>query len=237
VKNIEERWQEVQSRVGKASARAGRKLSDVRIVAVSKTFSVDRVVEAHQAGARMFGENYVQEALPKIEAFQRKVPSESVEWHFIGALQSNKAKKVAGIFSLIHSVDRRSLAEALEKARKSVQKPVSVLIEVNVAGEESKSGISPDQLRSLLEQIAEKTGIEVKGLMTFPPLVENPELSRPYFGRLRELAEEVRGWNLPRVSMSELSMGVTSDYEVAVEEGATLVRVGTAIFGPREPKT
>ena len=228
---IRERWEELRERVKRSCARAGRSPDSVRIVAVSKNQSPEAVVEAYEAGARIFGENYVQEALPKIEATRAMAP-EAV-WHFIGALQSNKAKQVVGRFSLLHSLDRWSLAEALEKERMKTGLVTPALLEVNLARETSKSGILPDQVRPLLERISSETSIEVRGLMTFPPLVDDSEASRSYFARARELGKEIASWKLPRIEMNEFSMGVTSDFEVAIEEGATLIRIGTAIFGIR----
>ena len=220
-------------RVTAACARSGRSPESVRVVAVSKTFSVDAVCQAYEAGARLFGENYLQEALPKIAEFQARVPDPDVSWHFVGSLQSNKAKKAAPVFSLIHSLDRWSLAKELDKAAKQIGCPVETLVEVNIGGEETKSGCPSEKLLPFLRQISENTSLVVRGLMAFPPYPEHGEESRPYFVKTRELVEEARSLQLPRIQMKEISMGVTSDYEIAVEEGATLVRVGTAIFGMR----
>lgn len=228
---IAERWGEVRDRVGRAAVRSGRKPEEIRIVAVGKTHPAQVLREAYDAGARIFGENYVQEALPKIESM-KDLPH--CDWHFIGALQSNKAKQIVGKFSLIHSVDRISLAEALEKEARKVGQVVRILIEVNIGGEATKGGVRPDALRSLVEKISGFTPLEVKGLMSFPPPADAAESSRRFFAQTRELLEEMRSWNLPRVACQELSMGITDDFEVAIEEGATLVRIGTAIFGPRE---
>ena len=228
--SIQENWRALLGRVEGACSNAGRSASAVRIVAVSKTHPAESVLEAYEAGVRLFGENYVQEALPKMDAVVR---ADEAEWHFIGAIQSNKAKQVIGRFSLLHSVDRWSLADALEKARIKTGRAVSVLIEVNVAEEASKSGISEKDLRPLVERISAETGIEIRGLMAFPPMTDHPETSRRYFARARTLSEEISSWRLPRIEMKELSMGVTSDFEVAIEEGATLIRIGTAIFGGR----
>lgn len=231
--SVQERWSALRERIERSCARAGRSPSSVQIVAVSKTFSSEAVLEAYAAGARIFGENYVQEALPKMEAVLQSGKAPEAEWHFVGSLQSNKAKQSVGRFSLLHSLDRWSLAEALEKQRQKTGAVVTALLEVNLAGEESKSGVSLEQVRPLLDRITAETAINVRGLMTFPPFADDPEASRPYFARARKLAEEIRSWSLPRVEMQELSMGITSDFEVAIEEGATLIRIGTAIFGPR----
>jgi PLP dependent protein len=226
-------WTELQEKIERSCARVSRSPSSVRVVAVSKTHSPKAVMEAYAAGARIFGENYVQEALPKIEAVRQSGRAPEAEWHFVGSLQSHKAKQVVGRFSVIHSLDRWSLAEALEKQRQKTGEVVTTLLEVNLAGEESKSGISLEEVRPLLEKISAETSLEVGGLMTFPPFADDPGASRPYFVRARKLAEEIHSWSLPRIKMQELSMGVTSDYEVAIEEGATLLRIGTAIFGSR----
>jgi PLP dependent protein len=229
---IAQHWSSLAERVDRACSRAGRPSGSVRIVAVSKTHPPEAVIAAYEAGARIFGENYAQEALPKIEKVRSRAPD--AEWHFVGALQSNKAKQVVGRFSLLHSLDRWSLAEALEKERRRTGGVhVKALIEVNVAQELSKSGVAPSELRSLVERISERTELQVMGLMVFPPFTSDPEKSRKYFEAARKQAEEVASWKLPRVEMTELSMGVTSDFEVAVEEGATLIRIGTAIFGSR----
>ncbi|MFH1263405.1 MAG: YggS family pyridoxal phosphate-dependent enzyme [Pseudomonadota bacterium] len=228
---IRERWEELLASVERSCARAGRSPDSVRIVAVSKNHPPDAVIEAYQAGVRIFGENYVQEALPKIEATRGMTPEAS--WHFIGALQSNKAKQVVGRFSLLHSLDRWSLAAALEKEKRKTGLVTPGLLEVNLAGEESKSGVAVQQVRPLLERISGETSIEVRGLMTFPPLSDDPEEARRYFASARELGNEIASWKLPRIEMNEFSMGVTSDFEVAIEEGATLIRIGTAIFGTR----
>jgi PLP dependent protein len=229
--SIGERWKSVVDRVVAACDRSGRTAADVRIVAVTKRVRAKRILEAYLAGIRWFGENYVQEALPKIEALRSQAPG--LQWHFIGSLQSNKAKQVVGQFDLIHSLDRISLADALEKERKKRALSVQALIEVNVAEEQTKTGISLPSLKPLLEYVPLKTEIDVRALMPSPPLSKAPEKPRRYFARVRQLKEEILSWGLPRIQMKELSMGVTSDFEVAIEEGATIVRIGTAIFGPR----
>jgi pyridoxal phosphate enzyme (YggS family) len=231
--SIQERWNLLQERVQKSCVASHRSASSVEIVAVSKKQSPESVLEAYAAGARCFGENYVQEALPKIERVLEAGVAPEIRWHFIGGLQSNKAKLVAHKFSLLHSLDRWSLAEAMEKARVRTGGTLSVLVEVNVAQEVTKSGVPEDGLRPLIERVSRDTGIDVRGLMVFPPWSEDPEGARRYFARARELFEEVASWRLPRVEMRELSMGVTGDFEVAIEEGATMIRIGTAIFGER----
>ena len=217
----------IRRRMADAAARAGRDENSVRLVAVSKTKPVAMMKEAIQAGVRILGENYVQEAIPKIEAIDL-----DVQFHFIGHLQSKKARQVVPHFSMIHSVDSVKLAEEISKRSLAAGKVMDILIQVNVAGEESKFGIRPEELRPLLEQIAPLEGVAVKGLMTMPPYFDQPERVRPFFRVLRELAGALEG-AVKSVTLEELSMGMSGDFEVAIEEGATLVRVGTSIFGER----
>jgi len=215
----------VMDSIEAAAKRSGRDAGNVRLVVVSKTVAADVVNEAVAAGAKILGENRVQEALPKMEAV-----GAGVAWHLIGTLQKNKAKHAVGAFELIHSLDGIELAREL--ARQAVKRGIvqDALIEVNVAGESTKHGVGPDAAMSLAREAAALSGLRITGLMCIPPFTENPEDSRPYFRRLKGLLKELNDAGFP---MSELSMGMTQDYEVAVEEGATLVRVGTAIFGRR----
>jgi hypothetical protein len=221
----------VKERIEAAARRAGRRPDTVRLVAVSKTVDPTRIREAVEAGVDSLGENYIQEA-------QKKIPElgHGVSWHFIGHLQSNKAKIAARLFDFIHSVDSRKLAEELSRAAQQEKKVLPVLLQVNMAGEESKFGTTEAGALDLLRQISPLQGISVKGLMTMPPFFDAPEESRPYFRELRRLAESIARSSIPGISMGELSMGMSGDYEVAIEEGATLIRVGTAIFGPRPAK-
>ena len=228
---IAENVARVRARMEAAAKRAGRDPCKVRLVAVSKTVDLERIREAIEAGVDSLGENYVQEAHKKIEALEQKV-----SWHFIGHLQSNKAKVAARLFDWVHSVDSLKLAEELSRAGKLQNRVLPVLLQVNLGQEESKSGAQKEEVFRLLERMASLPGISVKGLMTMPPFFENPEDSRPYFRALRILGEDVSKSRIPGVVMEELSMGMSIDFEVAVEEGATLVRVGTAVFGPRPPK-
>jgi hypothetical protein len=218
----------IQERIGNAARRVGRKPADIRLVAVSKTVPVERIQEALAAGVTILGENYVQEARTKIAQI-----GQQVEWHFIGHLQSNKAKSAVELFSMIHTVDRLSLAAALNREAQKRGTILPVLIQVNISGEESKSGIDPQGTLELVERIAEFTHLSLQGLMTMPPWFDNPEDARPYFIALRNLRDEIASKKIPGVSLHELSMGMTGDFEVAIEEGATLVRIGTAIFGTR----
>lgn len=225
---ITDNLQDIYSRIRSAALRAGRDPASVRLVAVSKTKPAAAVSEAARAGQRLFGENYVQELLAKAEQV-----SEPVEWHFIGALQSNKVKYVAGLVAMIHSVDRLSLAMEIEKQWGKLGKVCDVLIEVNVAGEETKSGTSTAEAVRLVRDIAQLPHLRIRGLMTMPPFFDEPEQARPYFRELKQLSEIIDAENIPDVRMDELSMGMSVDFEVAIEEGATLVRVGSAVFGHR----
>jgi pyridoxal phosphate enzyme (YggS family) len=220
-KNLEE----VRSRIAAAAIRAGRNPAMVKLVAVSKTVAAGRIKEAWDAGQQIFGENYLQEAKAKIAAL-----GPGPAWHFIGHLQSNKAKAAVELFGLIHGVDSLKLARAVEKAAAQMDKVQEILIQVNQAGEASKSGVNPEAAADLLREIAALPRLKVKGLMTMPPFLD-PEAVRPYFRALREFRDRLEQLGLG--PLPELSMGMSGDYEVAVEEGATLVRVGTAIFGRR----
>jgi hypothetical protein len=223
---VGDRAARVLERVARAEARSGRSSGSVRLVAVSKTQPAERVAEAYEAGLRVFGENYVQEAEEKVRAFP------DAEWHLIGKLQANKAKKAVSLFRWIQTVDSPRLLAEISRRCVEAGKTLPVLLEVNLAGEGSKAGIPPAELPALLSQAAGLPGVRVRGLMAIPPLTEDPEESRPYFARLRELAERCA----PREGeegLTELSMGMSGDFETAIEEGATMVRVGTAIFGSR----
>ncbi|RNC71420.1 MAG: YggS family pyridoxal phosphate-dependent enzyme [Desulfuromonadales bacterium] len=219
----------IRARIAAAARRAGREPADVRLVAVSKTKPAEAVDEAARAGQLIFGENYVQEFTAKAGAV-----SEPVEWHFIGGLQSNKVKYLAGLVAMIHSVDRLSLAEEIDRQWGRVGAVCDVLVQVNIAGEETKSGTSSSALVELVRRVAALPNLRVKGLMTMPPFFDDPEGARPYFRELKRLAGIVAAEVIPNVAMDELSMGMSGDFEAAVEEGATLVRVGTAVFGERE---
>lgn len=197
------------------------------MVAVSKTHPVERVAEAYEAGVRVFGENYVQEAEEKVRAFP------GAEWHLIGKLQANKVKKAVSLFGWVQAVDSPRLLADLSRRSIEVGRTLPVLIEVNLAGEGSKAGIPPEGLQALLSSASSLPGVRVRGLMAIPPMTEDPEESRPYFARLRELLDRCASHGGTAVEMTELSMGMSSDFEAAIEEGATMVRIGTAIFGSR----
>ncbi|WP_419655439.1 alanine racemase [Desulfosarcina variabilis str. Montpellier] len=222
--------EDINRRIADAATGCGRDPKSVRLVTVSKTVDAQRVAKAIDAGATILGENYIQEARDKFNALVDR----PVKWHFIGHLQSNKAKYAVRMFDLIHSVDSLKLAIALDKAAQKNGKCQDILIQVNISGEESKSGTTEDDAMHLIEAAGRLEHVRVRGLMTMPPYYDEPELARPYFRRLAALGQRIAGQHLPGVAMEELSMGMTGDFEVAIEEGATLVRIGTAIFGPRQ---
>jgi len=226
--SIAENIQYIRSRITAAASAAGRDPSAVRLIAVSKTKPAELVTAASAAGQRLFGENYVQELTAKVAAVTMPV-----EWHFIGHLQSNKVKQIAGLVTMVHSVDRLSLAEEISRQWGRVGRNCDILIEVNVAEEASKSGTTTQAALELVRQIAALPHLHICGLMTMPPFFDDPEAARPYFRELRLLAGEIAALAIPGVSMQELSMGMSGDFEAAIAEGATLVRVGSAIFGSR----
>jgi len=213
--------------------RAGRRPEEVRLVAVTKTVGVEEIKQALDVGLRMFGENRVQEAKEKISNLKSEISNAKIEWHMIGHLQSNKVRPAVQLFDLVHSVDSAGLAEEINKEAARIGKVQRVLIEVKLSEEATKSGISEPELSALIEKVAKLGNLKLEGLMTMPPFFDEPERARPYFKRLRELRDALaeKGFSLP-----ELSMGMSGDFDVAIEEGATLVRVGTAIFGERSFK-
>ena len=219
---------EIRARIDAACRRSQRDPHSVRLVAVSKTHPAASIDAAAAAGQEIFGENYVQEFVAKAEEV-----TAPVQWHFIGSLQSNKVKYLVGRVAMIHSVDRFSLAEELDRQWGKLGQTLEILIEVNLGEEESKGGASADASIALIQSIATLPHLRICGLMALPPYLEDAEAVRPYFRRLRELAARIAAANIPGVVMRELSMGMSHDFEVAIEEGATLVRVGTAIFGAR----
>ena len=217
----------VREAIEKAAQRAGRRPEEIRLVAASKTVDVERIRSAAEAGITIFGENYVQEAMRKREAIEQPV-----SWHFIGHLQKNKAKYAVEFFDMIHSIDSVVLAEELNKRASRVDRSMEVLVEVNLSGESTKSGGNEEEISPLIRGIKELPQLLFRGLMTMPPFFDDPEQSRPYFIRLRRLAERIVSEALHPGPL-ELSMGMSNDFVTAIEEGATLVRVGTAIFGSR----
>jgi len=245
----------VRERIAAASRRAGRAAGEVMLVAVSKTVPVERIREALAAGVSTLGENRVQEAREKIAVLGPRTPAwrymaevggpdsrapmplsppgPPLRWHLIGHLQTNKVRDAADCFDMIESVDRLPLAEALARRARQVERSLEVLVQVNIGDEPQKGGFAEDALRPALEAIAKLGGLRVRGLMAIPPLPKDPEDSRPYYRRMRALMDAARGWGLGP-DFTELSMGMSGDFEVGIEEGATIVRVGSAIFGARD---
>ena len=219
----------VEENITAACKRSGRARDDVTLIAVSKTKPMEMLQEAYDLGCRDFGENKVQELLDKYDKMPR-----DIRWHMIGHLQRNKVKYIVGKVYMIHSVDSMRLAEEISKEAVKKNVTVSVLVEINVSGEESKFGASVNEAVSLVENISKLPNIAVKGLMTIAPYVENPEENRLYFAKLKQIYVDIIHKNIDNVFMEELSMGMTGDYEVAIEEGATYIRVGTGIFGERQ---
>jgi pyridoxal phosphate enzyme (YggS family) len=224
------RLQTVKNRIQTAARACGRNPVTIRLVVVSKTVPTERVRQAIQAGATILGENYVQEARTKFN----DLATTPVSWHFIGHLQSNKAKYAVRLFDLIHSVDTLKLARELDKQSRKINKIQEILIQVNISEEASKSGVNVKDTLTLLKDISRLENLSVKGLMTMPPYFNAPEKVRPYFTALRNLRDRLEQQGLLNVGLNELSMGMTGDFEVAIQEGATLVRIGTAIFGDRQ---
>jgi pyridoxal phosphate enzyme (YggS family) len=222
----------IQQRIAAAARRAGRIAGDIALMAVSKTQPPERIREAYNAGQRLFGENRVQEFAAKADALR---DLQDAEWHMIGHLQTNKAAKTAELFRAVDSVDSLKLAEKLDAAARNLGRKLDVLVEINVGGEQAKSGVAPDsqELEELLLAAPRLEALVFRGLMTVPPFTADPEGARPYFRKLRLVRDTIAARALPAVNMPQLSMGMSHDFEVAVEEGSTCVRVGTAIFGER----
>lgn len=229
--------QEIRLEVALAARRAGRDPAEITLIAVTKTVSTELIAEAIQAGTNELGENRVQELLSKQEHFQRERLSDSIRWHLIGHLQTNKVKSVVGRVALIHSLDRWNLAHELSHKASATEQVVDTLLQVNVAGETTKYGLAPNEVHDFLIDAAKLPGLRVKGLMTIAPYVDNPEEVRPVFKELRTIAEKMKQYfcseAFSSISMDYLSMGMTNDFTVAVEEGANMLRVGTGLFGMR----
>ena len=228
------RLEEINRRIVAACERAGRQSSEITVVAVSKTVPTARVREAIEAGVRTLGESRVQEAADKISELKPLSAERNVQWHLIGRLQSNKARRAVELFDAIHSVDDLKLAERLDRLAAESGKRLPIFIEVNLGGEESKTGVATYEVLPLCEQIGKLPNLELKGLMAVPPFSDNPEDARPFFRRLRRLRDEARLAGAAGESFSDLSMGMSDDFEIAIEEGATFVRIGTALFGARQ---
>ena len=227
--NLEDRLKHVRARIKNAAFDCGRNPDSIRLIAVSKTISANVVEQAIKAGVTTLGENYVQEARDKINTLSEY----SVSWHFIGHLQSNKAKYAVKLFDLIHSVDSVKLAREINKQANKIDKVQQILIQVNISQEITKSGISVDETIDLITEVSQFENLAVRGLMTMPPFFNQPDRVRPFFAALRDLRDQAKGKGIPRVTLDELSMGMTGDFEVAIAEAATMVRIGTAIFGER----
>ncbi len=226
---IEKNIARIRGIIAEAAAKSGRDAGDVKIMGVTKTVDDERIMEAIDSGITIMGENYIQEAKRKIETM-----GHDLEWHMIGHLQSNKAKYAVRLFDMIHSVDRLGLAKELDKRAKGSGSVIKVLIEVNTGGEETKSGVSQEEAIDLVRAVSLLDNISIQGLMTMPPWFDNPEGARPYFVKLRDLKNRIVDEAIEGVEMGEISMGMSDDYGVAVEEGATIVRIGRAIFGERK---
>jgi pyridoxal phosphate enzyme (YggS family) len=230
--SISDNIAEIRERIAAAAQRAGRNPADIALMAVCKTFPAEAILEAYAAGQRLFGENRVQEFADK---FPQVADLRDAHFHMIGHLQSNKTAAAAEIFQAIDSVDSAKLAQRLNDSAQKLGKTVDVLIEINVGGEEAKSGLAPDSLEidAILAQSPQWANLHIRGLMTVPPFTDDPEGARPYFRKLRELRDRLVARNLAGVGLATLSMGMSNDFEVAIEEGSTCVRIGTAIFGTR----
>ncbi|WP_367360806.1 YggS family pyridoxal phosphate-dependent enzyme [Syntrophus sp. (in: bacteria)] len=225
---IKSKIQIVRSRIAEAAARSGRRPSEIRLMAVTKTVEENRIRQALEAGIDLCGENYIQESRIKIESI-----GHPPQWHMIGHLQTNKAKYAVRLFDMVESVDRFELAVELDRRAGGAGRVLPILIEVNSGGELTKSGIPPEEAIGLIRRIAPLEHLAISGLMTMPPWFDDPEEARPFFSALRTLRDRIAAEEFDRVAMTELSMGMTDDFEVAVEEGATIVRVGRGIFGER----
>lgn len=226
---VTENLKQVEEKIVKACERSGRPREEVTLIAVSKTKPVEMIEEAMRSGIRIFGENKVQEIIKK----EAVLPND-IDWHLIGHLQRNKVRQIAGKAAMIHSVDSLRLAEQIQKEYEKINETAKILVEVNVAREESKFGLMPEETEKVVREMAKMPNITVCGLMTIAPYVENPEDNRVHFQNLRKLLVDINAKNIDNISMRELSMGMTGDYEIAIEEGATFVRVGTGIFGERQ---
>jgi pyridoxal phosphate enzyme (YggS family) len=228
-----ERLAFINQQIASACERASRSASEVTLVGASKTVAPSLIRSAIDSGLRVLGENRVQEAAPKIAELRDTISQHHVQWHLIGHLQSNKARRAIELFDAIQSVDSLKLAERLDKIAGELGKRLPVMIEVNLGGEASKSGVVSEEVLSLCEQTDKFRNLELRGLMAVPPLLEDPQEMRPFFRRLRELRDHARRAGIVGGQFRELSMGMSNDFEVAIEEGSTFVRIGTAIFGPR----
>jgi pyridoxal phosphate enzyme (YggS family) len=223
---VKDNLETINKKIKEAALKVNRDPQEIKLVAVTKTATLEQIKEAINEGVKIIGENKVQEAKGKYQ-----VLTTEVKWHLIGHLQTNKVKYAVEIFDLIHSVDSIKLAKEIDKRSVQFKKTIDVLIEVNISGEETKYGYNPEKVEAFLKEISEFSGIRVRGLMTIAPISKNKEEVRPYFRRLRELSERIRDKNIKNIKMDYLSMGMTDDFEIAIEEGANMVRIGRGIFG------
>ena len=230
IQEFKQKLEKIKSEIKKAAMAGNRDPQSVRLVGVSKTKPAHSVKQAIAAGVTTLGENYIQEASKKIQ----DLSSYPASWHFIGHLQRNKAKDAVRLFDLIHSVDSLKLARELNKQAKKNNKIQNILVQVNIGDQLSKSGVHPQKCLNLIQEISLLQNLSVRGFMTMPPFFDNPEKARPFFSELRNLRDQIKKHNVKNISMNQLSMGMTGDFQVAVQEGATLVRIGTALFGKRE---
>lgn len=223
---VKDNLETINKKIKEAALKVNRDPQEIKLIAVTKTATLEQIKEAINEGVKIIGENKVQEAKGKYQ-----VLTTEVKWHLIGHLQTNKVKYAVEIFDLIHSVDSIKLAKEIDKRSVQFKKTIDVLIEVNISGEETKYGYNPEKVEAFLKEISEFSGIRVRGLMTIAPISKNKEEVRPYFRRLRELSERIRDKNIKNIKMDYLSMGMTDDFEIAIEEGANMVRIGRGIFG------
>ncbi|MFO8112103.1 MAG: YggS family pyridoxal phosphate-dependent enzyme [Desulfosalsimonadaceae bacterium] len=230
METVAKRLERIREKIAEAALRSGRNPESVQIVGVTKTVPVERIAEAVRAGIRIFGENYVQESLQKMEA----LASPEISWHFIGRLQSNKARHAVLRFELIHSVHSEKLAREIDRQAARLNRVQPVLLQVNTGEETSKTGVMPNDAMDLVKRVSRLQNVSIRGLMTMPPFFDAPDRVRPFFRALHDLKKRITDAGLENISMEHLSMGMTGDFEVAVEEGATLVRIGTALFGKRQ---
>lgn len=223
---VKDNLETINKKIKEAALKVNRDPQEIKLVAVTKTATLEQIKEAINEGVKIIGENKVQEAKGKYQVLTKEV-----KWHLIGHLQTNKVKYAVEIFDLIHSVDSIKLAKEIDKRSVQFKKTIDVLIEVNISGEETKYGYNPEKVEAFLKEISEFSGIRIRGLMTIAPISKNKEEVRPYFRRLRELSERIRDKNIKNIKMDYLSMGMTDDFEIAIEEGANMVRIGRGIFG------
>lgn len=227
---IIQNFEQIKNEIRNAADKSERQPEDITIIGVSKRQSVETIINGIKAGVKTFGENYIKEALDKIDY----INNDTLSWHFIGHLQSNKAKFAVKYFDLIHSVDTIKLATEINKQAKKINKTQDILMQINISDEESKSGINADEACLFAKQIGSLESIRLKGIMGMPPFSADPENARKYFKKLKEIKDYIEDENIPRVAMEHLSMGMSQDFKVAIEEGSTMVRIGTRLFGQRK---